>query len=245
MDLGIRGKVALVMGASQGLGYAVAKALKDEGARVILSSRPSERLINAAKELNAEGYLEADLQKPGDAKRLVLEAQKKFGRLDILVTNAGGPPKTTFEDSTAAMWSEAYQGLWLSALEGIQCVLPSMKQNRWGRILLITSIAAKEPMKDLTLSNGFRAGLLGMTKSISNEVAGFGITINALLPGFTETERLKALQVPMDKISSSIPAGRVGRPEEFAALAAFLSSEPAAYITGQAIACDGGYLRGL
>jgi 3-oxoacyl-[acyl-carrier protein] reductase len=124
-------------------------------------------------------------------------------------------------------------------------VLPEMRQRQWGRILLVSSAAAREPMPQLNISNGLRAGLLGLTKSVSNEIAQHGITINCLLPGFTDTERLQELKIPKEKITSQIPAGRIGKPEELAALAAFLASEQAAYITGQAIACDGGYLRSI
>jgi len=133
----------------------------------------------------------------------------------------------------------------LSATESIVAALPGMKERRWGRILLVTSFAAREPMPHLTFSNGLRAGLLGLTKTVSNEIAGFGVTINCLLPGYTDTERLRELKIPADKITAQIPAGRLGRPEEFGALAAFLASEPAAYITGQAVACDGGALRSI
>ena len=182
--------------------------------------------------------------KPGEARRIVKEVAEKYGAPEILVTNAGGPPKTTFEAASNQMWQEAFQNLWLSATDAIKEVLPSMKNNKWGRILLVTSVAAKEPMNGLTLSNGLRAGLLGLTKSVSNEIAQYGITINALLPGFTDTERLQELKIPLEKMVAQIPAGRIGRPEEFAALACFLASKQAGYITGQAIACDGGYLKG-
>ncbi len=245
MKLGIENKVALVMGASSGLGYAIAKALKNEGVKVILLARDTERLPKATLEIGAAGFVSGDLLKPGESRRLVIEAVKKFGPIDILVTNAGGPPKGSFEDSTSEKWNEAFQGLWLSATDAIQEVLPSMKERKWGRILLVTSAAAKEPMSGLTLSNGLRAGLLGLTKSISNEVAAYGVTINALLPGYTDTERLQELKVPKEKILSVIPAGRLGRPDEFASLATYLASEQAGYISGQAIACDGGYLHGI
>jgi len=245
MELGIKNKTALVFGASSGLGYAIAKSLAAESCRVILSARESSRLTKAASEICAVGTIAGDLSKAGEARRIVEEALQKYGSVDILVTNTGGPPKGTFQDTTAVQWLEGFQGLWLSATEAMQAALPRMRENKWGRVLLVTSVAAREPMNGLTVSNGLRAGLLGLTKSISNEVAADGITINALLPGFTDTERLQELKVPKDKITSQIPAGRIGKPEEFAALATFLASQPAAYITGQCIACDGGYMRGL
>ena len=151
----------------------------------------------------------------------------------------------TFEQTTSEQWQEGFQALWLGATESIQAVLPGMKERRWGRILLVTSFAAKEPMPNLTVSNGLRAGLLGLAKSVSSEIAPFGITINCLLPGYTDTDRIRELKTPLEAIAARVPAGRIGKPEEFGALAAFLASEPAAYITGQSIACDGGVLRSI
>ena len=245
MDLGIRGKRALVLGASSGLGKAIAETLVREGVRVAICSRDEARLQAAQKVTGAELTLAFDLSKPGQARAVVEAAVSKMGGVDILVCNTGGPPKAPFVEISAAQWSEGFQGLWMSAVDSIQAALPGMKDRKWGRILLVTSVAAKEPMNGLTISNGLRAGLLGLAKSLSVEVASAGITVNALLPGYTDTERLKELQVPIEKMTSTIPAARLGRPEEFAALTAFLASEPAAYITGQAVACDGGWLKGV
>lgn len=245
MDLGLKGKRALVLGASQGLGYAIAEELVQEGAIVTICSRSEERLAKAAKQMGAQHILAMDLNRPGAGKRAIEAAEKLMGGVDVLVTNTGGPPKGSFLTLTPEQWQEGFQSLWMGAVDAIQAAVPGMQKNRFGRILLVTSAAAKEPMAGLTISNGLRAGLLGLTKTISNEIASSGITINALLPGYTRTERLKELNIPEEKITAHIPAARLGEPREFAALATFLASDRAGYITGQAIAVDGGYLRGI
>jgi 3-oxoacyl-[acyl-carrier protein] reductase len=245
MDLNIKNRTALVMGASSGLGFAAAQALIQEGVRVIISARDTPRLAEAARKLGAHGFLAADLNLRDAGQKLVQDCTQKFGAPDILVTNAGGPPKGAFETLTPEMWMEGFQSLWLACTQSIVAALPHMKEKKWGRILLITSAAAREPMNHLTVSNGLRAGLLGLTKSVSNEVASFGITINSVLPGFTDTERLQELKIPKEKIVAQIPAGRIGRPEEFASLIAYLSSDLAGYVCGQSIAVDGGYLKGI
>jgi 3-oxoacyl-[acyl-carrier protein] reductase len=244
MNLGISGKRALVQGASSGLGYAIAQALIAEGVKVAICARPGERLELAKNALGAAAAIGADLSKAGEAERVVKEAQRVLGGVDILVVNTGGPPKVEFLSVADSQWRDGFESLWMGAVDSVRAALPQMMESKFGRILIVTSAAAKEPMPGLTISNGLRAGLLGLTKSISNEVAHAGVTINALLPGYTDTERLRELGIPAEKISANIPARRLGRPEEFAALAAFLSSAPAAYITGQAIAVDGGYLKG-
>lgn len=243
MDLGIKGKVALVTGSSQGLGHAIAAELCKEGAKVVLCARNEATLARVASQMGAAFTVTADLSRPGEGARAVAEVIKKFGRIDILVSNTGGPPKGQFQEVTPEKWQEGFQGLWMSAVDSIQKALPSMRQNKWGRILLITSAAAKEPMPHLTVSNGLRAGLIGLAKSLCHEVAVDGVTVNVLLPGYTRTERLMELGIAEDKILSQIPARRLGEPDELAALTTFLASDRAAYITGQAIAIDGGYLR--
>jgi 3-oxoacyl-[acyl-carrier protein] reductase len=245
MNFGINGKRALVQGASGGLGFAIARTLIAEGVKVAICARPGERLEQARQALKAEAAIGADLSKSGESARVVREAQAALGGLDILIVNTGGPPKVDFLQASDAQWQDGVESLWMGAVGAMREALPSMMERKWGRILLVTSAAAKEPMPGLTISNGLRAGLLGLTKSISNEVAHAGVTINALLPGYTDTERLRELGIPAEKISAAIPARRLGRPEEFAATAVFLASQPAAYITGQAIAVDGGFLRGI
>ncbi len=244
MDLKIENKKALVFGASTGLGRAIAKSLADEGVQVAIASRNQEKLDLALKETGAQKAFKVDLNHKNEAVFAVQESIRIWGALDILVINTGGPKRGSFSDLSVADWSEAYQSLWGSSIECLQAVLPSMKKNNWGRILFVTSFAAKEPMPNLIISNSYRAGLLGMAKTLSNEVASYGITVNALLPGYTRTARVLELGIPEEKVAVNIPAKRYGTPEEFAALATFLSSHQAAYITGQSIAVDGGYLRG-
>ncbi len=245
MDFGLKGRRALVLGASSGLGFAIASELVREGARVAICSRSQERIQAAAARMGAELAVAADLSKPGETHSVVEKARQALGGVDILVINTGGPPKAGILDLTDAQWQEGFQSLWMGAVEGIRAVAPGMREERWGRIILVTSVAAREAMPGLTISNGLRAGLLGLTKSVSTELAEHGITLNAVLPGYHATERLKELGIPEDRITSQIPARRLGQPEELGALVAFLASKQAAYITGQSIVCDGGWMRGF
>ena len=243
MDLQLNGKKALVMGSSDGIGKAIAKSLVDEGAQVILCSRTEEKLQGVQKELNAEGYVIADLSKKGEGARVTEETIKKLGGIDIVVTNTGGPAKGTFSEVSDDQWQTDFQSLWMSVVETMKTALPEMQKNSYGRFLMVTSIAAKEPLAGLTTSNGLRAGLAGLAKSVANEYSKDGITFNLLLPGYTNTDRLKALNLSDEKVKELVPAGRLGDPSEIADLAAFLASPKGSYINGQSIAVDGGVLK--
>jgi len=245
MDLQLKGKRVLVLGSSSGLGFGVAKAFALEGAHVAICSRNLKRIESAAKEIpNALPFV-CDLDKIGEGKKLVEQVIKAFGGLDILFINTGGPTPGVFADLDIASWQKGFEKLYLSAIECIQAVLPLMKKQKWGRILLNTSTAAKEPISSLVISSGLRSGLLGLMKTLSCEVAPFQITVNALLPGYIKTERLAELGHSEEEISKDIPMGRIGDVDEFANLALFLGSSLASYITGQTVACDGGRLRGI
>lgn len=262
MDLGLRAKVALVTGASQGLGRAIAEELAAEGAFVVLSARRADALADAAREIEAATGsrvipVAADLGVPGEATRVVAAAIAAFGRVDILLTNGGGPPSLPFEQTTPEQWEAAIRLNLSSALELCRAVLPGMKERRWGRILTLTSISVKQPVENLVLSNSVRAAVTSFARTLANEVAPYNVTVNNLLPGYTKTERLTELigavsgrrQVPAEAVVADwerqIPMGRLGEPKEFAALAAFLASERAGYITGQSVAVDGGWIKAL
>ncbi len=262
MDLGIKGKVALVAAASRGLGRAVAAELAAEGAALVLCSRNAETINQTANEIaQATGAdvlgLPADVSKADEVERLVQSAIERFERIDILVTNAGGPPAGQFESLSREQWEAATQLTLFSAIELARNVLPGMKERRWGRILNITSIAVKQPVENLILSNSLRAAVTGMARTLANEVATFGVTVNNIMPGYTRTERVAELSRMMaekEGISPAefvarwekeIPMRRLGEPREFAALAAFLVSERASYITGTSIPVDGGWIRAL
>jgi 3-oxoacyl-[acyl-carrier protein] reductase len=246
MELGLKGKTALVLGGSQGLGKAIAKQLIQEGCVVGLVARSLANLEKTQKEIGAHSIFAADLNEPSAGSKVVkLAKQKMGGSIDILVTNNGGPPKGAFTQLTHAQWVEGFYGLWMSAVDSISEALPTMKEKKWGRVILVTSLTAKEPTTALTVSSGYRAGLSGLCKSISTEVAPFNITVNAILPGYTMTDRLKELGIDLEKVAQDIPARRIGKPEELASLAVYLASEPAAYINGQSILCDGGATRGI
>jgi 3-oxoacyl-[acyl-carrier protein] reductase len=243
VDMRISGRHALVTGASRGLGFAIAAALVAEGAIVTICARDRANVQTAARELGVDGYA-CDVSNGRDIEELLATLKSQSYAVDILVVNTGGPPTSTFTETDDAMWHSAFDALWLSSVRLIRGCIPGMLRRQWGRIILVTSISAKEPLSNLTLSNAIRPGLHGLVNTLSRELAREGITVNALMPGFTLTERLAQVGFSPEQ-AAQLPAGRCGRPEELGALAAFLASEQAGYITGQAIACDGGYLRSI
>ncbi len=245
MDLQLHGKKVLVFGSSAGIGQAIAASMISEKAMVCLNSRDEVRLQKSVQELKAFAGIQADLSKPNESAKAVKQAIEKMNGLDILVMNTGGPKKGAFADISTDQWMTDYQNLWLSFVDAIKMALPVMKKQKYGRIILVTSLAAKEPLPNLTTSNGLRAGLTGLCKSLASEVAVDGITVNILLPGYTNTDRLKELNLSEEKIKQMVPAGRLAEPQELADLAVFLASPKAGYITGQSIAIDGGVLRGF
>lgn len=262
MDLGLKNKIALVAASSRGLGRAVAEELANEGASLILCARDSNVLDQCCEDIRQRSDVSvlgvaADLSKTSDIERLFNQGMERFGQIDILVTNVGGPPAGTFENLKRESWGEATKLILDSVLDLTRLVLPQMKERRWGRILNITSIATKQPVENLILSNSLRAAVTGFAKTLADEVAPFGITVNNILPGYTRTERVEQLArtiaekeggTPAEaqaKWTAEIPMGRLGEPREFAALTAFLVSERASYITGSSIAVDGGWIRSL
>lgn len=252
MDLGLQNRVALILASSKGLGKAVAVELAREGAKVIICGTDEAALDASFREINiispnkVSSFL-CDITDEKSRKKLIEESVKSFGPIEILVTNTGGPAAGPFEQFNLDDWKSLYNLLFLSAVDFIQQVLPGMKERGFGRILTITSVAVKQPADNLISSNAVRTSLLGLVKSLSNEVAGYGITVNNILPGYTSTDRLKTLIEKNPKVRDvveTIPMKRFGTVEEFAAAAAFLVSERAAYITGQSLAVDGGWIKG-
>jgi 3-oxoacyl-[acyl-carrier protein] reductase len=261
MDLGLKGKVALAAASSQGIGRAVAEALAAEGAGLIICSRKEGPLEQARAELARHGgrvlAVAANLTEPMDVARLVARANETFGRVDVLVTNTGGPPAGPFESHSPEAWETAVRQNLFSVLNLVRGVLPGMRERKWGRIINITSIAVKQPSDNLILSNAVRAAVTGFARTLATETAKDGITVNNVMPGFTRTERLTELAEKRAQIKGcspediwdswyeEIPMGRVGEPRELAALVAFLASEQASYITAQSMAVDGGWIKAL
>jgi 3-oxoacyl-[acyl-carrier protein] reductase len=262
MDFHLRDRVAVVAAASRGIGYAAALELAREGARVFLCSRDERRAAEAAERIHDEtganvAGIAADVTNGSDVERFVRLTVERVGRVDICVTNAGGPPATTFDNTDIEMFRQAFELNALSAIRLVKLVLPGMRERKWGRIINVTSISVKQPVDGLLLSNTTRAGLTGWAKTVSNEVAADGVTINNVAPGYTLTERQDELAVARGKALGKIkeemiemwaaqtPMRRIAGPEEIAAAIAFLASERASYITGVTLQVDGGWTRGL
>ncbi len=262
MDLGISGKVAVVCGASAGIGKATALALAREGARVAICSRSAERLEAAAREMRSASRgevlaISADVSDAEAVRVFLEEVTRRLGPPDILVNNAGGPPSGNFEETKAEAWDQAHRLTFRSAVSFCGTVVPAMKARRWGRIISITSLTVKQPASNLILSNAYRSALTAFSKTLASELAPFGITVNCVCPGYTDTERLTELASAIARKEGkspaevrrdwerAIPSGRLGRPEEIADAIAFLASERAAYITGASLLVDGGFVRAL
>jgi 3-oxoacyl-[acyl-carrier protein] reductase len=241
----IKGKRVLVQGASSGIGFAIAKAYAKAGAIVAISSSNPEKIASASKQIEHSIPFVCDVFKQGSGTSLIWQVFEKLGGLDILITNTGDPSKAPFLETKLDDWYKSFQGVFMNVVECLLETLPSMKEQAFGRIIFMTSTAAKEPIPGLTISSSLRPGLLGLMKTLSQELASYSITVNSILPGFTNTERLRQRFKHLDELAKSIPAKRIGSPEELAALALFLGSNGAAYLNGQAIAVDGGLLKGL
>jgi 3-oxoacyl-[acyl-carrier protein] reductase len=256
MDLGIRGKAALVTAASKGMGKATAMGLAAEGVKVLMCARTAADIKAAADEVRTKTGTEvvemtADITKKEDIERLVTRANEAFGGVDILVANSGGPQRGNLDEMTDEQWISAFEISTLSVVRMIRGVLPSMKKKRWGRILTIQSVSVKQPVPGLLLSNSTRPGVAGMAKTLSEELGKHNITINVVCPGKILTDRLLggvkqsglSREEYLEKAGLDIPLGRVGTAEEFANVMVFLASERASYVTGVAMQVDGGLIR--
>jgi 3-oxoacyl-[acyl-carrier protein] reductase len=248
VDLGLSGKVALVTGASQGIGLGIAQELAAEGARVAISARTRERVEAAAAEIDARPYVH-DMVDLDAAPGLVQAVENELGPIDILVTNTGGPPGGAPLGFSREQWERAHRELVLAPIELIELVLPGMRERGFGRVVGVASSTVLEPNPTLMLSNSHRPGIVAAFKTLARAHAGDGITFNSLLPGRIATQRLAhiygSLEAAHEAAPDEIPAGRLGTPEEMGAAAAFLCSERAGYITGVALLVDGGLTQGV
>jgi 3-oxoacyl-[acyl-carrier protein] reductase len=246
MDTGLAGRRAAVAAASQGLGFASARALAAEGARVAICGRSRDRIEEAAARIGDGAVpLVADVSTADGARQFVVEARHALGGLDVLVTNAGGPPAGNFETAPFDAYAPALALNLLSVVAMCQEAVPGMRAQRFGRVVAITSISVRQPIPNLILSNTARAGVTGFLKTLAREVAGDGVTVNSIQPGSHRTERLVELYGDAAAAAEGIPAGELGRPEDFGAVVAFLCSDPARFITGAAIPIDGGAYAAL
>ena len=254
MDLKIRGRVALVTGASSGIGEAVALALADEGVVLAVAARRRERLEVVARRALERGAsaakaFEADLDDPSAIDALLMAVRREFGDPEILVANSGGPQPGTFSELQLSQWDTGYHSTLRNMLQLVQGTIPAMRAQKWGRIVALASSSVKQPIPTLALSNAFRIALVAALKTLSLEVAKDGVTINSIATGRVLTDRLRHLYPDEASLhqaaSTEIPAGHVATPAEFAPMVAFLCGDPAGYVTGQTIAVDGGLVKGL
>ena len=262
MDLGIKDRVAIVTGGSMGLGKAIARELARERARVVIAARNETRLRAVAEEIRREtgGHVlavRADMTRADDIEALVTQTVDRWGTVEIAVANAGGPPGTRFDTTSDEDFEKALRLNLMSTVRLAQEVAPHMKARKWGRFIALTSVSVKQPIPGLILSNTARAGVVGFVKTMATELAPFGVLCNVVAPGYMRTGRVeelaaeraaseeKELSEGMEEISARIPMGRMGDPEEFAALVAFLASARASYITGTTIQADGGFVQGI
>lgn len=258
MDLGLKGKAALVTAASKGMGKACALGLAAEGARVAMCARTERELRAAAEEVRGKTgaavlAVPADVTRAADVKALVTRVGEAFGGVDVLVANAGGPPRGNFDELTDDQWQGAFELSLLSTVRLIREVLPSMRQRKWGRIVTIQSSSVKQPIPGLLLSNAVRPGVAGLVKTLASELGKDNILINTVCPGRIMTDRFLggaaqaglSVEQFLARQSAEIPLGRIGTPEEFAHVVVFLASERASYVTGATLQVDGGLVRGL
>lgn len=253
MELGLKDKVVLVTAGSQGIGLATAQGYHREGARVAICARNAENLAAAAATMPGCLALQADVSDADQIAAMTAEVAAKLGPVDVLVVNAGGPPPGLFADLDDDAWMAATNLTLMSAVRMTRAVLPAMREKRWGRIVVISSVGVKQPVPNLTLSNSIRMAVLGWAKTLAQQVAADNVLVNTVCPGFTRTARIAQLVGPSGPdgpspaetaIASQIPLGRIAEAEEIAGLAVFLGSEVASYMTGTAIAVDGGAARG-
>ena len=253
MDLGLKGRRALVTAASKGLGRASAEELIKEGAKVYIASRDPKAIEDTARAIHATGWSATDVSKGGEPEALVDAAANKLGGLDILIVNAGGPPPGTFQTTPLESWEAGFHLTLMSAVRLVKAALPHLKQSEQGRIIFLTSIAVRQPIPHIVVSNSLRGGVTGLAKTLSLELAPDGITVNCIAPDAILTDRMRDIAIakgldPEEELKRqgrAAPMKRLGDPEEFGATCAFLCSRQAGYITGQTVGIDGGSLLGV